>query len=142
MLHATRSGAGAKMSERRGTRRQKSFLRGFVYFDKRRGVMSCLVRDFSDTGARIIFSGTVTVPDVINLHIPQREQTLRAQVQWRRADEIGLAFAPANPATATSPQESELIQRVAQLETEIGALKRTIKQLKREHPSDGEVEAA
>jgi hypothetical protein len=76
--------AGANMGERRINRRQRSFLRGFIYFDKRRGVMSCLVRDFSDEGARILFSETVTIPDVVNLHIPQRERTLRARVQWRR----------------------------------------------------------
>jgi len=49
--------AGAlTMSEHRRSRRLKRFLGSFVYFDKRRGVMSCLVRDFSDEGARIIFS--------------------------------------------------------------------------------------
>jgi uncharacterized protein YceH (UPF0502 family) len=36
----------------------------------------------------------------------------------------------------------QLIQRVAQLETEIAALRRTLKQLKRENRGDGEVEAA
>jgi hypothetical protein len=129
------------MGERRVTRRQKSFLRGFVYFDKRRGVMSCLVRDLSDDGARIIFSQSVSIPAVINLHIPQRDLSFRAKVTWRRGDEIGLALTSAVPVAAASP-ESELIQRVAQLEAEIIALKRTIKQLKRENPSDGEVEAA
>lgn len=128
------------MSERRTTRRQKSFLRGFVYFDKRRGVMGCLVRDVSDEGARIIFSETVTIPDVVNLHIPQREQTWRAHVQWRRGDEIGLAFTEATPVAVA--QEIELAKRVAQLESEITALRRTIKQRKRERPSDGEIEAA
>ena len=129
------------MGERRGTRRQKSFLRGFVYFDKRRGVMSCLVRDLSDDGARIIFSQSVTIPETVNLHIPQRDKTFRAKVTWRRGDEIGLALMAAEEVTANS-QESELIQRVAQLEAEIVALKRTIKQLKREQPSGGDVEAA
>jgi hypothetical protein len=129
------------MGERRGNRRQKSFLRGFVYFDKRRGVMSCLVRDLSDDGARIIFSQTVTIPESVNLHIPQREKTFRAKVQWRRGDEIGLTLVAAEPVAANS-QESELIQRVAQLETEIAALKRTIRQLKRGQPGEGDVEAA
>jgi hypothetical protein len=129
------------MGERRVSRRNKSFLRGFVYFDKRRGVMSCLVRDLSEDGARIIFSQSVNIPGVINLHIPQRDQTFRAKVTWRRGDEIGLALTAAVPVAASSP-ESELIQRVAQLETEIIALKRTIKQLKLENPSQGEVEAA
>src|SRR5271170_5147017 len=114
------------MGERRGTRRQKSFLRGFVYFDKRRGVMGCLVRDVSDEGARIIFSETVTIPDVVNLHIPHREQTWRAHVQWRRGDEIGLTFTEATPVAVA--QEIELSKRVAQLESEIAVLQRTIKQ--------------
>jgi hypothetical protein len=129
------------MGERRGTRRQKSFLQGFVYFDKRRGVMSCLVRDLSDDGARIIFSQSVTIPERVNLHIPQRDKTFRAKVQWRRGDEIGLALTGAE-AVAAGSQESELIQRVAQLETEIIALKRTIQKLKRDQPGGGEVEAA
>lgn len=128
------------MSERREIRRQKSFLHGFIYFDKRRGVMSCLIRDLSDSGARIIFSETVTIPEHVNLHIPQRDKTVRARVQWRRGDEIGLAF-ETTPVAAVSAQESELMQRIVQLETEIAELKRTIKKLKR-GKLDDEVEAA
>lgn len=133
--------AGTKMAERRSCKRQKSFLRGFVYFDKRRGVMGCLIRDLSEDGARIVLSETVTIPDLINLHIPQREQTFRAKVQWRRGDEIGLAFQGA-PAAVTSPQESEIIQRVAQLEAEIAVLRRTLKRFKQGTPPADDVEAA
>jgi hypothetical protein len=46
--------------------------------------MSCLVRDLSDDSARINFSQSVSIPAVINLHIPQRDQTFRAKVTWRR----------------------------------------------------------
>jgi hypothetical protein len=130
------------MGERRRTRRQKSFLRGFVYFDKRRGVMSCLIRDLSEEGARIIFSETVTIPDVVNLHIPQKDQTLRARVQWRRGDEIGLGFMAAVAAADPPPDTGELMKRVAQLETEIAALRRMIRRLKGEKASqDGEAAA-
>jgi hypothetical protein len=130
------------MSERRESRRQKSFLRGFVSFDRRRGVMSCLVRDLSDEGARIILSQGVTIPDMISLYIPQREKTYNAQVQWRRGDEIGLGFIEGETGTPATPKETELMERVAQLETEITALKRTIKRLRRERSDDGEFEAA
>ncbi len=116
-------------------------MRGFVYFDKRRGAMSCLVRDLSEQGARIILSEAVTIPDNVNLHIPQREETLRARVQWRRGDEIGLVFPDAGRTAAPVPQEIELIKRVAQLESEILTLKQTIKKLKREYSGD-ETEAA
>ena len=84
------------MGERRGTRRQKIFLRGLVYFDERRGAMSCLVRDLSDAGARIIFSENVTLPGILNLHIAQRDLTLRARVQWRHGQEIGLEIGRAH----------------------------------------------
>ena len=63
------------MAERRRATRQKSFLRGCVYFNKRRGAVDCLIREISDEGARIIFSDTVNVPDVVELYIPQKEQT-------------------------------------------------------------------
>ena len=73
------------MNERRASRRQKSFLRGVVYFDKRRSETACLVRDLSEDGARIVLSQTITIPDVIELQIPQRQQTPpRAMAPRRR----------------------------------------------------------
>jgi len=133
------------MSERRRGTRQKSFLQGLVHVDKRRGAMNCLVRDLSEVGARIVFSSAVTLPPTFDLHIPQREQTFRAKVQWRRGDEIGLAFTPveAAGATGTTPRETELLDRVAQLEAELTTLRRTLKQLKRSAPGGGgDTEAA
>jgi hypothetical protein len=120
------------MGEPRNSRRLKSFLRGFVYFDKRRGAMSCLVRDLSVEGARIIFSEAVTIPDMINLHIPQKNQTMRARVTWRRGDEIGLGFSAADPAADPLPDSAELMKRVAQLEGEIASLRRVLKRMKGE----------
>ena len=128
------------MNERRASRRQKSFLRGVVYFDKRRSETACLVRDLSEDGARIVLSQTITIPDVIELQIPQRQQTLSARVQWRRADEVGLSFS--KPDTATTPRENQLIKRIAELEAEITTLQRTIKRLKRDSNGDDGIEAA
>jgi PilZ domain len=129
-----------QMNGRRASLRQKSFLRGVVYFDKRRSETACLVRDLSEDGARIVLSQTITIPDVIELQIPQREQTLSARVQWRRADEVGLSFS--KPDTATTPRENQLIKRIAELEAEITTLQRTIKRLKRDSNGDGGIEAA
>jgi len=130
------------MGERRISRRLKSFLRGFVYFDKRRGAMSCLVRDLSVEGARIIFSEAVTIPDMINLHIPQKNQTMRARVTWRRGDEIGLGFSAADPVADPLPDSGELMKRVAQLEGKIAALRKVLNRMKGERPDlDDEVAA-
>jgi uncharacterized small protein (DUF1192 family) len=118
------------MGERRGSRRSKSFLRGFIYVSRKRGALACLVRDLSDKGARIVFSDTVTLPDVVELYIPQREQTLRARVQWRRNDEIGLGFTEVERAPDASPSVAEIVQRVAMLEAEIASLRALLKRLK------------
>jgi hypothetical protein len=120
------------MGERRISRRSKSFLRGFVYVSKRRGALACLIRDMSEKGARIIFSDNVTLPDVVELYIPQREQTLRARVQWRRSDEIGLAFMADDREPEVAPTAGEVMQRVALLEAEISSLRTVLKRLKRD----------
>ena len=129
------------MAERRRSARQKSFLRGCVYFNNRRSAVDCLIRDFSDAGARIIFSDAVSVPDVVDLYIPQKEQTVRAHVQWRHGDEIGLVFPDAGDAS-DAPPKSNLAERVAKLETEIAALRRLVKRLKSEIENAGDADAA
>ena len=119
------------MAERRGSQRQKSFLRGCVYFNKRRNAVDCLIRDISSAGARIIFSDTVSIPDVVDLYIPQKEQSVRAHVQWRHGDEVGLTFPDAVRA-ADGTSDGELALRVAQLESQVSALRRELKRLRQD----------
>jgi hypothetical protein len=129
------------MSERRGSTRQKSFLRGCIYFNNRRSTLDCLIRDLSDEGARIIFSHTVNVPDIVELYIPQKEQTIRARVKWRHGDDLGLDVSD-RASAGTAPQDSDLNKRVAQLETEVAALRRFVRQIKQEIPSLGDADVA
>jgi hypothetical protein len=120
---------------RRIATRQKSFLQGRVYFNNRRSSIDCLVRDISATGARLKFAGQVTMPELIELYIPNKDESFRAQVQWNRGDEIGVAFirdeADSAPAGAVLP-EASLAERMQKLETEVAALKRLVKELKAE----------
>lgn len=115
--------------ERRQATRQKSLLRGLAYLGNSPSAMNCLVRDISDTGARLKFGGPVTAPDTLDLHIPTKNQTLRCKVKWREADEIGVGFI--NEAGAAPASDDELSQRVARLEAEIATLKQMIKKLQR-----------
>lgn len=96
------------------------------------GALACLVRDLSEKGARIIFSDTVTLPDIVELYIPQREQTRRARVEWRRNDEIGLGFTDVERAADAPPSATEVVQRLAMLEAEITSLRAVLKRLKGE----------
>ncbi len=129
-----------EMVERRRVTRQKSFLRGCVYFDRRRGALECLIRDISDYGARIIFYDNVTVPDAVELHIPQRQKTLRAVVQWRRGDEIGLSFPDAE--RIGPPGTEELMERIVHLESDVASLRKVLKRLKSEIEVGDDVDVA
>ena len=88
--------------ERRRAVRQKSFLRGIIQFNNGRNSADCLIRDITTFGARLVCSDSITTPDVIDVYIPQKEQTFRAHVIWRHGQEIGVAFAQA-AASATLP---------------------------------------
>ena len=115
--------------ERRRAARQKSFLRGMIYFNNRRNVVDCLIRDISPYGARLIFSDAVTTPDVLELYIPQKEQTLRVHAIWRHGQEVGVAFAQAAQMDPVA-ESGDLAERVARLEMEIVGLKRILKKMK------------
>jgi len=132
------------MSERRNTKRQKSFLRGCIYFNNRRSAVDCLIRDISGTGCRVIFSSTVQIPDVVDLYIPQKEQTLRAVVQWRQGEEAGVAFGDAAraPAAPAMTDAADLAERVHKLEGEIAALRKMLKRLKADMSGGADTEAA
>ena len=121
--------AESRTTERRRIARQKSFLRGMVYFNNRRSVADCLIRDISPYGARLIFSDTVTTPDIIDLYIPQKEQTLRSHVIWRIGHDVGVAFPQAVQAEPAA-NSGDLAERVVKLEAEIAAIKRVLKKLK------------
>jgi hypothetical protein len=119
--------------DRRIAMRQKSFLQGRIYYNNRRSSLDCLVRDISPTGARLKFSGSVTVPELVELFIPNKDESYRARVQWNRGDEIGVGFvreeAESAPASHSNP-EATLAERMQKLEAEVGQLRRLIKELK------------
>ncbi|MDB5601860.1 MAG: type pilus assembly PilZ [Xanthobacteraceae bacterium] len=132
------------MSERRNTIRKKSFLQGRIYFNNRRSALDCLIRDISDTGAKLIFSDSVQTPDIIELYVPHKEQTLRAEVQWRRGEEMGVAFTDAEVLATDRPAGSatELAARVQKLEDEVASLRRLLKRMKAAVPGFDDADAA
>ena len=109
--------------------RQRTFLKGTVYYDNRRVSIECIIRDLSDSGARLAFEHPVTVPDTIELFIPQKQQTLRACVRRREPNEIGVAFEIERALEPRRATDAELQRRVEMLEAEIKALKRLVAKL-------------
>ena len=110
--------------------RQRTFLKGTLYYDNRRASIECVIRDISETGARLSFEHPVTVPDGVELFIPHKQQTLRARVLRRGPNEIGIAFEVERSAEPRRASDAELQQRVETLETEVTTLKRLVAKLK------------
>src|SRR5258708_38957097 len=94
----------AAMTERRTASRQKSFLQGRIFFNNRRTSVDCLVRDFCQHGARLKFSSTTATPDVVELYIPNKDESYRAMVQWRNAEEMGVLFECEESAPPLAPR--------------------------------------
>lgn len=115
--------------ERRKVSRHKSFLRGTINLNNRQSVLDCLIRDISPYGARLIFSGAMTVPDRLELHIPQKDQTLHAQVIWRHGREVSVAFAQYVTIDGVT-EDGKLDERVQRLEAEVASLKRLLRQMR------------
>jgi len=110
--------------------RHRTFLKGTLYYDNRRASIECVIRDLSDSGARLTFDNPVAVPENVELFIPHKQQTLRARVQRRGPNEIGIAFEVVRSAEPRRDSDVELQKRVETLEAEIVALKRLVSKLK------------
>jgi PilZ domain len=118
--------------DRRSGTRQKSFLQGRVYFNNRRSSLDCLIRDFSDHGARLKVSDSVAMPEVVELHIPTKDEAYRARVQWRAGGEVGLAFDAPEDSPSIVPGGSDVLARVHRLEAEMATLQRKVNELQNE----------
>lgn len=118
------------MSEKRLQARARSFLKGRIVFSNKATSVDCVVRNISDTGAKLHVSESVTIPEQFELYIPQRDETLRARLKWRREDEVGVAFLTAGKVDEPSPDVSA---RLRELEAENALLKKLLAEMKGEN---------
>ena len=118
------------MEERRKFLRQKSFVRGCVYFNNGDSSAECIVRDISANGARLVLPDGLLIPDLIDLYMPQTEKYARAQVLWRRDNELGLVFTTPLETEAPLQVNGDLPERIHLIEREIDGLKRMLRRLK------------
>lgn len=91
-------------SESRIGRRQRTLKDGKIITMNDRSVIDCVIRDLSDTGAKIRCGDQIAVPKEFQLFVPQTRLFREARCVWRRGNEIGIRFIspimPAPPWTA------------------------------------------
>ena len=110
-----------------GLPRQRSYLGGRIAFNQHKLTMDCLVRNVSQEGAKLVFSGAVTLPHEFDLTIERKGVRVRARTIWRRADEIGVSFLCGNVQQRVVPLN--VARRLRGFEAENAALKRRVAQL-------------
>jgi PilZ domain len=120
------------MSDKRSNPRQRSFLKGRVLFNGGQNSLECLIRDISPSGARVELSASVTLPDRFDLFLPHRDETCKVHIQWRRGNQLGVAFEQIEAAPAAPPQPQDVASRVRQLETEVELMRLLLAQMKSE----------
>ena len=97
--------------EHRRSPRSRTILQGRVVFNNRFSLIECIVRDLSDTGARITFSHPVSLPSELELEIPKKGLATPAKVMWSNGIHHGLMFLEAaqDEAPNSSPAPYETI---------------------------------
>lgn len=88
-LHTLHSGKSALLLERRIAPRRNTAIAALITFGKTS--LPCVIRNVSDTGAKLEVAKVGAIPDVFLLHAPgHRPQTCR--VAWRALKELGVEY--------------------------------------------------
>jgi hypothetical protein len=78
--------------DQRKSSRQRSRFQSFVRVLNENAYVDCVVRDISETGARLGFGAPASVGGDVELHIPEKGLIILANVVWVEDCECGLVF--------------------------------------------------
>jgi|ERR1700674_354466 hypothetical protein len=112
------------MLDRRQDVRNKVIFGGVAGINESGSTMDCVVRN-SEHRARVEVDSTARLPDEMSRSIPRKGRSFLAQVIWRQANRVGLAFWN----IASGVPASDLDERLRKSEEKKRQLQRRIKQL-------------
>ena len=113
------------MQDRRQNVRGKVLLGGVAEINERGSTLDCVVRNFSDRGACVEIDETAKLPENISLNIPRKGRSFLAQMIWRHANRVGLAFRT----MVTDPPSDDFDERLRRSQIKQRQLKQRIKEL-------------
>ena len=131
----------------RSETRRRVLFEGLLVGAGGRIKLTCMVRDLSASGARILISEAVQIPETFEFSIPGQARRWTATVRWRKGGVVGLKLrspesivqaatmtATPTPALATLPAEgttiSDLLARIEELEHENQRLRKKVRELR------------
>jgi hypothetical protein len=112
------------MRERRKEQRWPAYLGGRASFFRGQSTADVLIRNRSDSGAKLIVHDGRFIPDDFNLTLPERQAEYRVCTRWRRYNEIGVEFEAGGADDMPTPLSSA--RRIKQLKAKNAELKRRL----------------
>jgi PilZ domain len=79
-------------SERRQSIRTRCLFSGQAVLSEKTSAISCMVKDMSDSGARIAFGGSTLLPRSFDLSVERKNMRRNVTIVWRRQDMAGVIF--------------------------------------------------
>jgi|SRR5579872_4103881 len=113
------------MQDRRRSVRDKVLFGGVAEVNDRGSTMNCVVRNFSEDGALVEVEPNAKLPEQMNLTIARKGRSYLAQMIWRQANRVGIAFRT----MITDAPDSDLDARLRRSEKKKRQLQRRIKEL-------------
>ena len=80
------------MLERRQYQRNRVYYGGMLAFNARNSTLDCVVRNFSQRGAKIEFENSAMLPDRVDFEVARRGLSCLARLVWRDQNAAGLVF--------------------------------------------------
>ena len=115
------------MPDRRQSARDKVLYGGVAEIGESGTVRDCVVRNFSESGARIEFSNVIALPkEKVSLTIARKGRSFLAKVIWWRDNFVGVAFSSEPPSELPVSDLEERLRKSAQKKRQ---LQRRIKEL-------------
>ena len=93
--------------------RRRVLKAGVICFHQRHATLPCVVRDVSETGARLRTKGSISAPDHFELHIELDGLWADCRVVWRRGTELGVAFT--SPVSQMAPKRRQVVELQGEL---------------------------
>lgn len=114
------------MQERRNIARRRSYLGGKMIFKDAHVTVDCLVRDFTDSGARVECPPDVLLPRELDIAIDSKGLQAQARVIWRQGHHLGLAFETEAATTAGTAMPIGTDHLIAMLQAANADLRRRV----------------
>lgn len=80
--------------EQRAADRVRTLMLGTVTIEKK--TVTCVIADFSQSGARLRISPNVLLTDRFELYAPQHWTTYQVALRWREGENVGVEFIEVN----------------------------------------------